>query len=637
MNFIIGTAGHIDHGKSSLVQALTGTNPDRLPEEKKRGVTIELGFAHLQLTGPDNQDLQIGLVDVPGHADFVNNMVAGVGALDLALIVVAADDGWMPQSEEHLHILSYLGITRAVIALTKIDLSEDAEFAAEFVRDGLAGSAFAECPIIPVSSHTGEGIPELRQVLSEALCAHPPAEDLAVPCLPVDRAFSVKGMGTIVTGTLSRGALRLGDRLVLQPQGLTASVRSLQNHSQTLELARPGMRTAVNIPDVALDSRKEKGVKRGQILTSPEAGDPSLTIDVLLTRLTRKIPNQPATERPIRNGQQVRIHHGSGRSQARVRLLSGELLPGGTTLAQLRFDEPFFTFGNDCLVLRDGSGEATLAGARVLDPHASRRLLGKDFHQKNLRALADKPSPAGFLSFLLEKEKFLPTKPSSQLFPFSNRIFKEAVKELVAKEEIVKVKSGLVLGPWWQTLLKFAQQKVLSYHEKNPDLPGLPLQDLRQSLSRRLPSAELMTEVLAGLHQLEIENETEFLKSASHRTDIPAELAGEADKILATLAQAKLDAPNRKDLGPTPAAQRALAFLIRIGKIVSLDEKTVLDAETVAAASQQITSHLKEHTSATASDLRQILGTSRRIAMPLLEHLDSQNITRRDGDLRFLK
>jgi len=154
MNFIIGTAGHIDHGKSSLVQALTGTNPDRLPEEKKRGVTIELGFAHLQLTGPDNQDLQIGLVDVPGHADFVNNMVAGVGALDLALIVVAADDGWMPQSEEHLHILSYLGITRAVIALTKIDLSEDAEFAAEFVRDGLAGSAFAECPIIPVSSHT---------------------------------------------------------------------------------------------------------------------------------------------------------------------------------------------------------------------------------------------------------------------------------------------------------------------------------------------------------------------------------------------------------------------------------------------------------------------------------------------------
>ena len=207
----------------------------------------------------------------------------------------------------------------------------------------------------------------------------------------------------------------------------------------------------------------------------------------------------------------------------------------------------------------------------------------------------------------------------------------------MAKEEIVKVKSGLVLGPWWQTLLKFAQQKVLSYHEKNPDLPGLPLQDLRQSLSRRLPSAELMTEVLAGLHQLEIENETEFLKSASHRTDIPAELAGEADKILATLAQAKLDAPNRKDLGPTPAAQRALAFLIRIGKIVSLDEKTVLDAETVAAASQQITSHLKEHTSATASDLRQILGTSRRIAMPLLEHLDSQNITRRDGDLRFLK
>ena len=193
MNFILGTAGHIDHGKSSLVQALTGINPDRLPEEQKRGVTIELGFAHLSLTGPEGQDLQVGVVDVPGHADFVNNMVAGVGALDLALIVVAADDGWMPQSEEHLHILSYLGMTRAIIALTKIDIAEDPEFSLEFVRDSLAGSAFEDSPIHPVSSHTGEGMDELRSAIAKALSESPPAKTSPCPAFQWTAPFRSKG------------------------------------------------------------------------------------------------------------------------------------------------------------------------------------------------------------------------------------------------------------------------------------------------------------------------------------------------------------------------------------------------------------------------------------------------------------
>ena len=636
MNFILGTAGHIDHGKSSLVQALTGVNPDRLPEEQKRGVTIELGFAHLSLTGPDGQDLQVGVVDVPGHADFVNNMVAGVGALDVALIVVAADDGGMPQSEEHLHILSYLGVKKAIIALTKIDIAEDAEFALEFVRDSLVGSQFEESPILPVSSHTGEGLDELRSAIAEAMAECPAHENLAVPCLPVDRAFSVKGMGTIVTGTLSRGSLAIGDKVLLQPQGLPAHVRTIQNHSQSIDNAHPGMRTAINIPDVALDSRKEKGVKRGQILTLAEAGTPSDTIDISLTRLARSIPNQKGSERPIKNNQKVRLHYGSGRVNGRIRLLDGELLPGQGGLAQLRLDAPLFAFANDRIVIRDWSGEATLGGARVLDTHGSRRLLGKEDHQNQMRLLSKSESPEALLKYLFFKNRFLPEKPAPQIFPFSNRSFKNALKELTSEKLIIRLAQGHIDAAWWQDLLARAQAAVSDYHKTNPDLPGIQLQALRNSFAREFSQHDLFENLLTALQEFDIAADGEHLKALSHRTDIPPELAKEAETILKTLEAEQLSAPNKKDLSPTPAAQRALAFLIRVGKVISLDEKTLLDAGSLEFATGLITDHLTKHQSATASDLRQMLGTSRRVAMPLLEYLDAQGVTRREGDLRYL-
>ena len=636
MNFILGTAGHIDHGKSSLVQALTGINPDRLPEEKKRGVTIELGFAHLSLNGPDGQDLEVGIVDVPGHADFVNNMVAGVGALDLALIVVAADDGWMPQSEEHLHILSYLGMKRAIVALTKIDIAEDPEFSLEFVRDSLAGSPFEESPILPVSSHTGEGLDELRTAIAAALAETTPPEDLAVPCLPVDRAFSVKGMGTIVTGTLSRGSLSTGDKVLLQPQGLPAHVRAIQNHSQSIETAKPGMRTAVNIPDVALDSRKEKGVKRGQIITLPEAGTPSNTIDVFLERLPRTIPGQLGSERPIKNNQKIRLHYGSGRVNGRIRLLDGELLPGQSGIAQIRLDETLFVFANDRIVVRDWSGEATLGGARVLDAHGSRRQLGKEEHQTQLRELSKKETPDALLSYQFHKHRYLPEKPAPQDFPFSNRSFKNALKELSSQKKISRLTQGHIDADWWADILTRATAAVTDYHQTNPDLPGIQLQTLRNDFAREFAHHDLFDNLLTALREKDIQAEGEFLKALSHQTDIPPELKKEADSILKTLAAEQLNAPNKKDLAPNPTSQRALAFLIRVGQVISLDEKTVIDAAALESATALITDHLTEHQSATASDLRQILGTSRRIAMPLLEKLDSQGLTRRDGDLRFL-
>ncbi|MEM9079740.1 MAG: selenocysteine-specific translation elongation factor [Verrucomicrobiota bacterium] len=636
MNFILGTAGHIDHGKSSLVQALSGTNPDRLPEEQARGVTIELGFAHLSLTGPEEQNLEIGIVDVPGHADFVNNMVAGVGAIDLSLIVVAADDGWMPQSEEHLHILSYLGITRAVIALTKIDLAEDPEFASEFVRDELRGTPFAKTPIIPVSSKTGQGLHELRTTIAQLLSQAPAHEDIGVPCLPIDRAFTVKGMGTIVTGTLSKGDLKVGDRIILQPGELPAHVRSIQNHNRAIEHARPGMRTAVNIPDLSLDSRKEQGVKRGLLLTSPPAGKASDTLDVLLTRISRPIPAQPATKNNLKNNQKVRLHYGSGRSNARLRLLHGELEPGQSTIAQLRLESPLLTFAQDRIVIRNCSGEATLAGAVVLDPLASRRLLGKAHHQAALKSLAENPSPETLFAHHLGIHHFVTAIPSPQHFPFSNRQWKAVLKNFTASKRITKITAGHVETTWWNEILQLARKLVTNFHQTNPDLAGLPLQDLRSALGHSFPQHELFPSLIDSLATLGIEQAGEHLRLLSHRTDIPPELAADAESILATLAREALNPPNRKDLAPTPDSQRALAFLIRVGKVLHLDEKTVLHPDALAAAESQIRSLLTQNGRATASEIRQHLNTSRRIAMPLLEYLDSQGVTRREGDYREL-
>jgi len=263
MHFIIGTAGHIDHGKSSLVRALTGIDPDRLPEEKKRGVTIELGFAHLSLAKHE-----IGIIDVPGHADFINNMVSGVSALNLAVFIVAADDAWMPQSEEHLHILHYLGIKNVIIALTKIDVCEDVEFTTELVRDELQGTLLEEAPIIPVSSITGEGIDQLKEEILEK--AKTITFDIKghFPRLHVDRVFSPKGVGTVVTGTLMGASVNTGETMMCYPHMDTSSIRHIQAHKTNTETLPPGSRTGLNLPDLALDTPGKPGIKRGCSLTT---------------------------------------------------------------------------------------------------------------------------------------------------------------------------------------------------------------------------------------------------------------------------------------------------------------------------------------------------------------------------------
>src|ERR1051326_3261901 len=256
-SFIVATAGHVDHGKSALVKALTGIDPDRLPEEKARGITIDLGFAHLELPATVHHQpstVHLGIIDVPGHEDFVKNMVTGVGATDLALFVVAADDGWMPQTEEHLQILSYLGVSRAVVALTKIDLAENQQATTASLREQLAGSPFARAPIVPTSVLDGRGLADLKTALGGVLADAPPSPDIGKPRLSVDRVFTLRGIGTVVTGTLTGGSLRRGQPVVIQPSGIATRIRAAQNHNRDVDVSGPGTRTALNLPDVDADT-----------------------------------------------------------------------------------------------------------------------------------------------------------------------------------------------------------------------------------------------------------------------------------------------------------------------------------------------------------------------------------------------
>ena len=385
-HFILATAGHVDHGKSALVKALTGTDPDRLPEEKARQITIELGFAQLILDGPNEQRLHIGIVDVPGHEDFVRNMIAGVGSIDLALLIVAADDGWMRQTEEHLQILTYLGVKRAVIALTKSDLG-DAERTGEEIRSQLRDTVFARSPIIPTSVRTGEGIENLKNALASECSTIQAQRDLRKPRMFIDRAFTLHGIGTVVTGTLIGGQLHRGQSIIVQPQDFIARIRSIQSHGSELACAQPGMRTAINLPDLAIGEGPGQ-IKRGDVITAVDLGKSSASLIVTLEKSSRP-GRKDVAARPLKNGSSAYLHHGTSRFPAKIYLLEDRALgPGEQTIAHLKLKLPIFAFIGDRFVLRDASEQHTIAGGVVLDPDGDRAKCRTATQRKLLAARA---------------------------------------------------------------------------------------------------------------------------------------------------------------------------------------------------------------------------------------------------------
>jgi selenocysteine-specific elongation factor len=638
-NYIVATAGHVDHGKSALVKALTGIDPDRLPEEKARGITIDLGFAHLELPSPlDPQPsiMHLGIVDVPGHEDFVKNMVAGVGSIDLALFVVAADDGWMPQSEEHLQILGYLGVTRAVVALTKIDLAADESARVAHVRDRLAGSPFAEASIVPTSTVSGRGIDELKMALADTLGRTPPPRDIGKPRLPVDRVFTLRGVGTVVTGTLIGGELRRGQTVVIQPSGRTARIRSLQNHNRDADGSGPGTRTALNLPDVE-GSGETPGVQRGNVITLPDLGGPGDGVDVLLERSPRPIDSRTGPARPLKDRTRIRFHLGSGNVAGTVHFLDVDALPpGGRALARLRLEGPVFAFAGDRFIIRDWSEQSTLAGGVVLDPGAADRGITAMARKKFLQRRAEDPSDlVNLVLSLVERDRAVRRAGLLVQSRFSANEIRDAVATRLPADRVKEAGEWLVDRAWWEGLLETAAAKIDAAHQTHPERAGLALSELRAIVD--VPVTEVFDALVADLCGRGFTQSGVAIRRSAHRPALPPQLQNAGSKVRAALSAKPLDPPSRKEIAPDAAAQQALRFLLQTGEAIDLSEEVVLSADAFARAAGMIAAHLRARGAATAGELRQALGTSRRVVIPLLERLDKDGLTRREGDRRVLR
>ena len=632
-HFILATAGHVDHGKSALVKALTGIDPDRLPEEKARQITIELGFAQLILEGPSKQRFHIGIVDVPGHEDFVRNMIAGVGSIDLALFAVAADDGWMPQTEEHLEILTYLGVKRAVIALTKSDLG-DVETTEKEIRNQLCDTAFARSPIIPTSVRTGEGIKNLKNALTSEFGTMQPQRDVGKPRLFIDRAFKLRGIGTVVTGTLTGGRLRRGQSVIVQPQNLEARIRSIQSHGSELEFAQSGMRTAINLPDVFIGDGPGQ-IKRGDVITVVDLGKSSASLIVLLEKSSRLGPKDPAA-RPLKNGISVYLHHGTSRFPARVALVDGDALePGKQTLANLKLESPIFAFLGDRFVLRDASEQHTIAGGVVLDPDGDREKFRLTEQRESMTTRAPAPHDIDLcVRSEIVLRGFVPMQTVLRKSRFSASEIAESLRRLHRRNEIVIYEEITADAKTWKILRNRAGLLIDNAHKKNPERVGLDLNDLRTAL-RDLP-ANVFEALLSDLCSDNFVRKGSAMARISHRPALPDKLQLAAIKIRETLSAKPFDPPARKEIALDGSAQQVLQFLIENGEVIEINTDVVLLRENFERMKSAVVDSISKNGPATVSDLRQALESSRRIMVPFLERLDRDGITRRIGDKRTL-
>jgi selenocysteine-specific elongation factor len=624
-HFILATAGHVDHGKSALVRALTGTDPDRLPEEKARGITIDLGFAELNLTGPGGEKLHIGIVDVPGHEDFVRNMIAGVGSIDLALLIVAADDGWMPQTEEHLQILIYLGVKRIVVALTKRDLG-NIETVTNEIRSKLDDTPFANAQIVPTSARTGEGIEDLKSVLASELANLSPPRDIGKSRLFVDRVFTLRGIGSIVTGTLTGGQLQRGQSATIQPRNVSARIRSIQSHNRDLEEAQPGMRTAINLPDVPPGP---EGIQRGDVVTNP-AFEPSSKLDVLMHRSMRSHRSSP-----IKSGASVYVHHGTTRVHAKIVFGEADSLgTGQSAAAQVSMDAPLLAFLGDRLILRDPSEQHTIAGGIVFNVDSKNFRSSPNRAVLASRAVAPDDVDLAVWTEIATANVIDPSRVLERSH-FSAAEIAAALKRLAKHGEIFLNENVGAKMLVWLELRQRAAAMIDAAHKAHPERPGLDLNEFRAAL--KLPSPVVFDVLIGDLCQGEFVRAGSAIARRSHRANLPPKLKAAAEKILTALSAKPFDPPGRKELAKDGDQQQALRFLFEAGEIVELDGEVVLARDAAGTMQKCVVDFISKHGPATASQLRQEIGTSRRVLIPFLEYLDRAGVTRRAGDARQLR
>jgi len=633
-HFVVATAGHVDHGKTALVQALTGTDPDRLPEEKKRKITIELGFAHLELADSSKPEspLSISLIDVPGHEDFVRNMIAGVGSIDLALLAIAADDGWMRQTEEHLQILHYLRVPQLLVALTKSDLNDSVNVITD-IKEQLRETEYSAAPIVPVSARTRHGLEHLKETLGSLLGTAQPQRDIKKPRLFVDRAFTLPGIGPVVTGTLSGGTLSPNHSVFIHPQGFATRVRSIQTHRAHVTMAQPGMRVGINLADLPKTAIAARTL-RGSVLSTQE-DEASTTVDVEIERSGRLQRSEPAS-RPIKSGAAIHLHHGTRRIPAVLILAGQDELPiGERGIAELRLSAPILAAFGDRFVIRDRSEQHTLGGGVILDPKANPKSFRHEAQQKLLVARAARPNDVKIcVGSELIRWNWRIASDLLRNSNFSADQVDAAVCDLGAEGQLVRHGTIVADARAWQGFRNRAAELIDRAHKVHPQQKGLELTTLRSEFQNLDSNA--MEALIQDLCTSDFVRRDSAIARASHRTSLPAELQPAAKKIMVLLAEKPFDPPGRALLAPDANHRQTVRYLIDQGDVVELGPEVLISREAFALAREMITEFLSARGSATLSQLREAMNTSRRVAVPLLERFDRERVTRRSGDFRTL-
>lgn len=632
-HLILGTAGHIDHGKTSLVRALTGIDTDRLKEEKERGITIELGFAHLELPG----DIQFGIVDVPGHERFVRTMVAGVGGMDLVMLVIAADEGVMPQTREHLEICQLLGVKKGLVALTKCDMVDEdwRQLVVEEVRDYLVGSFLEEAPVIPVSAKTSDGLDELRTALAE-LAAEVDEKSGDGPFrLPVDRVFTIAGFGTVVTGTLLSGEIATGAEVEVLPSGLTSRVRSVQSHGKKSERAAAGQRVAVNIQGIDHDD-----ISRGDVVVPRGVFQTTRTVDARIDYL-------PSAARELKHRATLRLHSATYEVSAQVILLDRDTLgPGESAFVQLRLKSPVLLLPGDYFIVRSYSPQITVGGGVVIDPAPPRRRRRSAQALQLLEALgggedADKLQ-------LLVQESLLSGIPLEELVIRSGLPVKRveaALAGLLTQGHVVQVLRDpriFLAREEFDTLKSMLLSALEDYLRDNPLKEGIG----KEELKARIPKRSDLRFFGPVLNSLDKDGKAivdrELVKKPGHKATAVVDQAALLAKLEKALRQGGAEPPTIKELcdavhcGEKDVLEH-LNLLVREGRVVKIKADLFYDPEPLQDLREKLVAFLREKGEITPPQFRELTGLSRKFMIPLLEYFDQEKVTIRVGDKRMLR
>jgi selenocysteine-specific elongation factor len=629
-NVIVGTAGHIDHGKSALVEALTGTHPDRLEEEKRRGITIDLGFAFLEENG-----VRFGFVDVPGHERFVSNMLAGAAGVDLVLLVIAADESIKPQTREHFDICRLLGVPRGIVALTKTDLvDEDTLGLVRLeVEEYLRGSFLEGAPIQPVSAKTRAGLPEFKQELHRVACALPGKDAARHFRLPIDRAFAMKGFGAVVTGTLISGSVSAGDELELFPQRRQLRVRGLQSGGKSVGRASAGQRTAVNLAGI-----EHTALHRGMVLAAPGKFRMTRRIDARLDLLD----SAPKMKQRTR----VHFHAGACETIADVFLYgAGELAPGQNALVQLRLMQETLALPGDRFIVRQFSPVTTIGGGIVLDA-AARRPLARDTGRvtfletlergdkpETLLAMTERASLGLALDEVVARTGWL----ESEVREVAGKLQASGRVKIVSSEPLLLVPTRIV-----EDVARKIFAKVEAFHKENALVPGITREDLRSSLGRRVKAETFRAALDELVAQKKLESQSELVKRAGSTVSLDSEEARAKQQIEAAFAGAGLAVPAVKEvLSALPVeakrAERILQILVRDKILVRLTPELIFHRDALAQLRERLASYKKTKGERISVPVfKELAGITRKYAIPLLEYLDRERVTRRAGDERVI-